>query len=107
MNYIDALASEIESNLAEGDRPDRREQELYRLYALLVLVKGTEVSLGDVHQAWSVWMVGDNPEHPALVPFDELSTEQQHQDSPYAVAIRKASLSWRAMLESDGRHLGE
>ena len=93
MNYIDELAAAIESNLSEGDRPDDRASELYRLYALLALVKGVEVTLADVHNAWSVWMSGDQPDHPALVPFAELDAAQRQQDEPYAEAIRRAARS--------------
>jgi len=91
VNYIDKLAATIESNLTEDDRPGDRDTELYRLYALLALVKGAEVTLADVHNAWSVWMAGDQPDHPALVPFAELDVAQRLQDEPYAIAIRQAA----------------
>lgn len=91
MTYVDALARKIEANLDEAERPDSNALELYRLYALLALVKGREVTLSDVHDAWSVWMTSSQPDHPALIPFAELDEEQRMQDSPYAAAIRKAS----------------
>ena len=91
MTYVDAIAKKIEANLDEADRPDSNALELYRLYALLALVKGRSVTLSDVHDAWSVWMTPSQPDHPALVPFDELDEEQRLQDSPYAAAIRRVS----------------
>jgi hypothetical protein len=95
VNYVDVLASEIELNLAADDRPEHRAKELYRLYALLALVKGEEVSLSDVHQAWSVWMAAEDPKHPALVPFEDLDHRQQQKDSPYADAIHRVASSRR------------
>lgn len=88
MNYLDRVAHRVEQELKANLRPDTRADELYRLYALLVLVRGTKCSLQDVHDAWSTWMAADRPEHPALIPFDELTTEAQQKDRPYLRAIR-------------------
>lgn len=61
---------------------------LFRLYALLTLVKGTHVTTQDVHDAWSVWMADRDPSHESLVPFDDLPTDVRREDEPFAAAIR-------------------
>lgn len=91
MNYIEVLARRIESELDEASRPSDRGPELYRLYALLALIKGPDVSLRDVHDAWSVWMSQSDPGHSALIPFEELDTAKREEDRPYAEAIRRAA----------------
>lgn len=64
--------------------------ELTALYALLALVKGDEVSLQDVHDAWSVWRQATAPDHRSLVPFGDLTREVQELDRPYMEAIHRA-----------------
>lgn len=91
MNYIEDLARKIESELDEASRPSDRGPELYRLYALLALVKGPNVSLSDVHDAWSVWMSETDPVHSALIPFEELDNAKKEEDRPHADAIRRAA----------------
>ena len=88
MNYIDQVALAIETEVPAESRPDHDATRLFRLYAVLALSKGINVSLQDVHDAWSAWMAETDPGHPALVPFDDLSREKQNEDQPYAVAIR-------------------
>lgn len=95
MNYIEVLARKIESELDEASRPSDRGPELYRLYALLALIKGPNVSLRDVHDAWSVWMSETDPAHSALIPFEELDTAKREEDRPYAEAIRRAASATR------------
>lgn len=81
-NYIqqvkDAL-SEFHPSLAP---------ELLDAYALLVLVRGEDVTLKDVHDAWSVWKNNIRPDHRSLIPFEELSPEVQAMDEKYANSIR-------------------
>jgi len=68
-----------------------------RYYALLVLVKGEDVTLSDVHDCWSMAMnyKEKNPpycygyDHKSIVPFDELSKEKQDRDIKYVEALRK------------------
>lgn len=85
-NYIDTLAGDI--GLIVPDCP----LDLLRLYALLALVKGDQVTLEDVHNAWAVWRAASaKPGHPALVPFGELARSVQELDSPYADAIRRVA----------------
>lgn len=82
MNYIDALAARL------GQILDGCDGELLRLYALLALVKGAEVTEEDVHHAWGAWRAATRPHHPHLIPFDELTPEVQALDTKYAAAIR-------------------
>ncbi len=95
MTYIDQIASEIEEALPPDRRPESHAQELYRLYALLVLMRGERVTLEDVHDAWSTWMTAQQPTHPALKPFGELSRHAQREDEPYAEAVREVSRNRR------------
>lgn len=62
-----------------------------RLYTLLLLTKGTGVTLSDVHDAWAVGRNQDRPEHPDLVPFGELSPATVEYDVPFRDAIRAAA----------------
>ncbi len=64
------------------------DEDLCRLYAQLALVKGEKTSLEDVHDAWALWRLRTRPDHPSIVPFEELSPEVQELDWPYADAIR-------------------
>lgn len=64
------------------------ERQLLDLYALLVLVKGEETTLEDVHDAWAIWRNRTKPDHPSIKPFDQLAAEVQVLDEPYAQAIR-------------------
>ncbi len=81
-NYVDATVTALAARLPDCD-PD-----LLRLYTLLALTVGAEVTLKDVHDAWAVWRTLTRPEHPSIVPFDQLTPEVQDLDSRYADAIR-------------------
>ena len=94
MNYIDELAKAIYDKVDKSGDPFQWHGSLYRLYALLGLILGADVDLVDVHDAWSVWTAHYQPDHPSLVPFDQLSTEVQELDRPYAEAIREAIQEW-------------
>jgi hypothetical protein len=85
-NYIDRIASQVEALLPDCPK------ELLRIYALLILVKGTFVTAQDVHDAWSVWTAAVRPDHRSLVPFDELTPQVQELDEPPRRAI--AQLAW-------------
>jgi len=93
MNYLDQLAEEIEYQLLPKHRPPDHAIELYRLYALLALVRGRQTTLENVHDAWSTWMCPQEPDHPSLVPFADLEADQQEQDRPYLEAILRACAS--------------
>ncbi|AXH66939.1 hypothetical protein SEA_STARPLATINUM_235 [Streptomyces phage StarPlatinum] len=61
--------------------------ELMDLYTLLVLVKGEETTLKDVHDAWAIWKNRIRPDHHSIIPFEELTEEVQQLDKKYADAI--------------------
>lgn len=88
MNYIDRIAEAIRHEVSPSKLPDEDTAPLFRLYAVLALAKGTGTTLRDVHNAWSAWMIGSDPNHESIRPFNELSPEVQAEDEPYVNAIR-------------------
>jgi hypothetical protein len=88
MNYLDELAGEIAKEISPDVLPNADASRLFRLYALLVLVKGTDVTAVDVHDAWSLWMLELDPGHRSIRPFEELDADTQASDEPYVAAIR-------------------
>ena len=93
MTYIDQLAAAIRAETPLDRLPDDQDglDELFRLYALLALVRGQDVTARDVHDAWAVWMInrGDG-DHESVVSFGALAPETQAEDEPFARAIREA-----------------
>jgi hypothetical protein len=63
---------------------------LFLGYAVLMRVKGLNCTASDVHDAWAAWMLGRDPDHPALVPFDNLPPNIQRRDLPFVYAIHAA-----------------
>ena len=88
MTYLDEDAALIRAALPSNAEPPENSEALFRLYAVLLRVRGDQVSLADVHDAWSAWKAVDEPTHPAIVPFEQLPLETQEQDRPYVEAIR-------------------
>jgi hypothetical protein len=82
--YIDKITNEV------ANRTRIKDKNLVRLYALLVCVKGPNITLEDVHDAWAINM-NFKPhtdycfghDHKSIVPFDELSKETQDKDQKY------------------------
>ena len=90
--YIDELVEMV------GKATGVKSKETLKMYSLLVLIKGEDITLEDVHDAWSVMMNFKpyNPpylghEHPSIVPFDQLSYETQMKDKKYADALIKVA----------------
>ena len=96
MNYIDALAQAIYDAVPHDGPIEADEWPLYRLYAVLGLVKGQDVALEDVHDAWAAWRSETNPWHRSLVPFADLAPDVQALDQPYVDAIKRAMAERRA-----------
>ena len=87
--YIDRITDKV------AERTNIKNKYLVRLYALLVLVKGENITLNDVHDAWAMdmnfkhqtdWCYGH--EHLSIVPFEELSAETQNKDQKYVNILR-------------------
>lgn len=81
-NYVQKVKDSL-----KGLHPNM-DSELLDLYSLLVLVKGEDVTLKDVHDAWSVWKNNTRPDHRSLIEFDELTPEVQQLDKKYADSIK-------------------
>lgn len=94
MNYLDLLAAEIQRMAEPDSTPPDEYLPLYRQYAVLALVKGEQVTVKDVHDAWACWASDYDPTHRHLIPFKELSLPEQRRDEPYAEAIRKTVSLW-------------
>lgn len=93
MSYLDGIAAEIAENVPDDLRPTGDVDGLFRLYAVLVLVKGGATTTSDVHDAWCAWMQASDPNHRSLRPFAELDPEIQAADEPYVAAIHAAARS--------------
>ena len=91
MNYLDLLAADIQREADPASSPPDEDLALYRLYAVLLLAKGVEVTDEDVHNAWSAWAAEHDPESPKIAPFKELSLGTQRKDGPYTKAIRSVA----------------
>ena len=91
MNYIDEVKEELANHIKVG-------KGLMNVYSLLVLIKGEETTLEDVHDAWAVninqtW-TQQNPglgDHYSLIPFDQLKPETAAKDQKFVDAIRKTA----------------
>ena len=87
--YIDMVVNEV------SKRTHIRNANLVHLYALLVLIKGEEITLEDVHDAWAMDM-NFRPragrcyghDHTSIVPFDDLGEEIQNKDRKYVDTLR-------------------
>lgn len=81
-NYIDEIAARL------GVVLDDCEFDLLRQYAVLALTVGAGTTEEDVHHAWGAWRAATRPDHPDLVPFEQLTPEVQALDTKCAEAIR-------------------
>ncbi|NUR04169.1 MAG: hypothetical protein HOY79_48990 [Streptomyces sp.] len=91
MSYLRADAGLIRELLPSEARPPSYADDLFLLYAVLLRAKGEQVTAADVHDAWAAWAEARDPDHAALVPFDELSPAIQREDEPYVQAIQAAA----------------
>ncbi len=72
--------------MPEGDAED-----LLRVYAVLLRAKGAQVTLSDIHDAWSAWMAKHDSQHESLMSYENLPKEVREQDRVFATAIRRAA----------------
>ena len=91
MTYIDDLEAVSRTESLPTCVRDDAAQRLYRLYALLALVKGAHVTAEDVHDAWAVWITERNSGYLSLVPFVELDQDVQESDQPFVDSIRQVA----------------
>jgi hypothetical protein len=91
MTYLDLIGEDIRRHVPDDVLPNGDIDELFRLYAVLALAKGADVTAADVHNAWSAWMQTREPNHESLRPFEELDHQRQVADEPYVDAIRAVS----------------
>jgi hypothetical protein len=89
--YIEAVAAAIRDNVPAADVPDVDTRDLFLMYAVLLLAKGALVDAADVHNAWSAWMCQRDPQHEALVPFEDLPASAMESDRPFVAAIRSVA----------------
>lgn len=92
MSYINQIAVAI-GHRCSARMSDPAQMDLMRIYAVLCCTKGEATTNQDVHDAWSAWTDGRNPEHKSLVPFGELTAEVQDMDTPYREAIQGVAAS--------------
>jgi len=90
MSYLDDTANVIRGHAPADALPDGGVDALFRLYAVLALAKGEDVTAEDVHNAWAAWMQENDADHDAVRPFEELDHAKQAEDEPYVEAIRAA-----------------
>ena len=90
MNYVDEIIEQLLKRVQIGIG-------LQSVYALLVLCKGTETTLKDVHDAWAVnmnrgWNKEKHGQHWSMIPFEQLKKETQDKDQKYVDAIHEVAL---------------
>lgn len=91
-NYLRSVAHMIRAEIDPATLPDTESDLLFDVYAVLALSLGASVSEADVHNAWVAWMLTEDPDHPALVPYNKLDAETAAADAPFVAAIRSVAL---------------
>lgn len=89
MNYLEGIAKRIQELATVHGHGCV--DELARVYALLALTVGQNVTFEDVHNAWAVWRTATKPDHADLVPFEFLTHETQLYDAPFVLFIAQAA----------------
>lgn len=89
--YLAEDAALIRSLLPGEAKPPGNDEALFLGYAVLLRAKGLACTAADVHDTWSAWQFGRDPNHRSLIPFDELAPAVQKDDQPYVDAIHAAA----------------
>jgi hypothetical protein len=89
-SYLDHLGAAISGELETKDKSSTP-PSLLRLYAVLLLAKGEDVTAEDVHNAWSVWMQHRDPRNQSIKPFEKLDESVKRMDNSFVSAIRSAA----------------
>lgn len=76
---------------------------LLGLYTLLALVRGTQTTLKDVHDAWAVWRNQTGPGPQSFYPFGELPPGAQEMSRKHMDGIHRAVDEFNADLLSGRR----
>jgi hypothetical protein len=87
VTYIDEIAQAVRALVDPAILPKTDVERLFRIYAVLVLTKGVEVTVEDVHDAWAAWECDRKPESASIVPFDQLTPRVRAMDEPFVEAI--------------------
>lgn len=90
-SYLERDADLIKRCLPDGVEVPDGSDRLFLIYAVLLRAKAAQTQAGDVHDAWSAWMIGEDPDHDSIRPFEDLDAETRREDSPFLAAIRKAA----------------
>ncbi|MFE6506349.1 hypothetical protein ACFVDI_02060 [Nocardioides sp. NPDC057767] len=90
MTYLDDIAQTIRESVDPNVGVPGESDDLFRLYAVLSLVKGESVTARDVHDAWVAWMQTKGEEHESMIPFDSLDASTRAEDKPFVDAIHRA-----------------
>jgi hypothetical protein len=85
--YLDRIAAQVKAKLDREQIPSDSDQ-LFHIYAVLVMGRGTATTDEEVHAAWSSWIAAGDPAHESLRPFAELPADVQAMDRAYRDAIR-------------------
>jgi len=65
-------------------------RRLFLTYALAAHLKGREVTVRDIHDAWATWVeMEELAESVTLLPWDDLSPELQMLDYPDYEAVKR------------------
>jgi hypothetical protein len=90
VSYLSNIAAQIRAEVDSEIVPADSDQ-LFLIYALVLLTKGLEANEEDIHNAWCAWMAGRNPDHESLIPFDQLDEATKAMDTPFVAAIHKVA----------------
>lgn len=91
LNYVETIRHELRARISDYDDWGEDAGTLLDLYALLVVVKGRQTTLEDIHDSWSLWTNRTRPDHRSLVPFDRLAADIAEYDRPYMTAVHEVS----------------
>ena len=92
ITYIDKVTKLV------AQKTGLKGKQLIRYYALLVLVKGEDITLENIHDGWAMDMNFKERneycyghDHLSLVPFDKLSEGTKAKDGRYLKALREVA----------------
>ncbi len=95
-SYIADIAAQIRATVPPELLPAGDTDELFLIYAVLVLAKGDRVDPRDIHNAWAAWMSTEDPSHESIVPYEELPADVLREDTPFLNAVRKVARDLRS-----------